>query len=284
MNEICFIFNNRLQHWSIVLCGNCRKDRISIPNGMLFFAEKNLQGKLYKPLDKLYNCDIILLETAKEVCRLKKSVYSLVLMDDVIRAVDEQAYKLGTSRSNLINQILAEHLSCVTPEMRMRDIFTAITDMVNADFQIQQRRSDSLMTLRTALEYKYRPTINYKVELERSPAKYLGTLRVQIRSQSVSLINLFNSFFSYWISLEAETLRQLSMDDYYDYELSSGSFTRSLINTGTLSDEETGELIYAYIMFLDKTVKLFFSAPNSFSQAEPEIRSEYKHLLEQKII
>ena len=43
-------------------------------------------------------------------------------MDDVIRAVDEQAYRLGTSRSNLINQILAEHLSCVTPEMR-RHIF-----------------------------------------------------------------------------------------------------------------------------------------------------------------
>ena len=37
---------------------------------------------------------------------MKKSIYSLVLMDEVIRAVDEQAYRLGTSRSNLINQIL----------------------------------------------------------------------------------------------------------------------------------------------------------------------------------
>ena len=54
---------------------------------------------------------------------MKRSVYSLVLMDDVIKAVDEQAYRLGTSRSNLINQILAERLSCVTPEMRMREIF-----------------------------------------------------------------------------------------------------------------------------------------------------------------
>ena len=41
---------------------------------------------------------------------MKRSVYSLVLMDDVIKAVDEQAYRLGTSRSNLINQILAERL------------------------------------------------------------------------------------------------------------------------------------------------------------------------------
>ena len=36
---------------------------------------------------------------------MKKSVYSLVLMDDVVKAIDDMAYKLNTSRSNLINQI-----------------------------------------------------------------------------------------------------------------------------------------------------------------------------------
>ncbi len=65
---------------------------------------------------------------------MKKSVYSLVLMDDVIKAVDRQAYRLGTSRSNLINQILAEHLSCVTPEMRMRDIFASLSELMSSSF------------------------------------------------------------------------------------------------------------------------------------------------------
>ena len=46
---------------------------------------------------------------------MKKSVYSLVLMDDVVKAIDDMAYKLNTSRSNLINQILAEHVSFKTP-------------------------------------------------------------------------------------------------------------------------------------------------------------------------
>ena len=85
---------------------------------------------------------------------MKKSVYSLVLMDDVIKAVDAEAYRRGTSRSNLINQILAENLSCVTPEMRMHDIFQTMSDMISSSFRIQQQRSASLMTLRTALEYK----------------------------------------------------------------------------------------------------------------------------------
>ena len=33
---------------------------------------------------------------------MKKTLYSLMLSDDVVRAVDEVAHSLGTSRSNLI--------------------------------------------------------------------------------------------------------------------------------------------------------------------------------------
>ena len=37
---------------------------------------------------------------------MKKTLYSLMLSDDVVRAVDEMAHSLGTNRSSLINQIL----------------------------------------------------------------------------------------------------------------------------------------------------------------------------------
>ena len=46
----------------------------------------------------------------------KKSMYSIMLMDSVVEAVDRAAYLNGTNRSNLINQILAEHLGVETPE------------------------------------------------------------------------------------------------------------------------------------------------------------------------
>ena len=48
--------------------------------------------------------------------QMGKSVYSLVLMDEVVDAIDQMAYRNNTSRSNLINQILAEHVSLATPE------------------------------------------------------------------------------------------------------------------------------------------------------------------------
>lgn len=214
---------------------------------------------------------------------MKKNVYSLVLMDDVVRAVDKQAMLLGTSRSNLINQILAEHLSCITPEMRMKEIFSSVTELLGGSFQIQPCRSDSLMTLRTALEYKYRPTINYKVELLRSPDVYLGTLKVQIRTQNASLIALFNSFFVYWIDLETKLFGKLGIEGY-TCELGSGCLVRRLFNCGDASDETAAEAIYSYITLLDKAVKLYFSAPQIFPAAAAELEQEYTGQLQHIII
>ena len=42
---------------------------------------------------------------------LKKTLYSLMLNEEVVREVDALAHRLGTSRSNLINQILAEYVN-----------------------------------------------------------------------------------------------------------------------------------------------------------------------------
>ena len=51
-------------------------------------------------------------------------------MDDVVEAIDRLAYERNTNRSNLINQILAEIVNFVTPEMRMRDIFTQLENIL----------------------------------------------------------------------------------------------------------------------------------------------------------
>ena len=50
---------------------------------------------------------------------MKKNVYSLVLSEDVVHEIDKLAYQRGTNRSNMVNQILAEYASLITPEKRM---------------------------------------------------------------------------------------------------------------------------------------------------------------------
>ena len=88
---------------------------------------------------------------------MKKSVYSLVLMDEVVEAIDRMAYTRNTSRSNLINQILAEHVSYVTPEMRMRDIFSCLEQILSEEcYQIQSQASDSMFSIRSPIRYRSR--------------------------------------------------------------------------------------------------------------------------------
>ena len=57
---------------------------------------------------------------------MKKTLYSLMLSDDVVREIDILAHRMGTNRSNLVNSILANHVSMMTPEQQINDIFKAV--------------------------------------------------------------------------------------------------------------------------------------------------------------
>ncbi|MFR3811818.1 MAG: CopG family transcriptional regulator, partial [Ruminococcus callidus] len=116
---------------------------------------------------------------------MKRSAYSLILMDDVVAAVDRLAAQQGTSRSNLINQILAEHVCCTTPEQQMRQVFTCLTQAMNSAFRVQEQGSDAMLSILGSVQYKYRPTIRYSVELHRElHSEKVGLLKISCRTQS----------------------------------------------------------------------------------------------------
>lgn len=46
---------------------------------------------------------------------MKKSVYSLMLFDEIVEKIDQLAYENNTNRSQLINDILAEKIGLETP-------------------------------------------------------------------------------------------------------------------------------------------------------------------------
>ena len=100
---------------------------------------------------------------------MAKTMYSLMLSEDVVNAIDALAHRAGTNRSQMINMILAEYISYRTPEQRMREMFDSMERMLPADspLQVMLRSSDSMLNLRSALAFKYNPTIRYTLELER---------------------------------------------------------------------------------------------------------------------
>ena len=186
---------------------------------------------------------------------MKRSIYSLVLADDVVAAVDRMAYEMHTSRSNLINQILAEHLSCVTPEMRMQTIFDQM-GMLAGQFRIQRQTSAHLLSLQSQLDYKYKPTVQYFVDLYRMPVQdHAGRIRIQLRTQNETLLQVLEQFFRLWMALEERYVPEAAGTVY---RISPGRLERSFRDPG-VSEEELGSLICQYIRTFDEYLKAYFS-------------------------
>lgn len=215
------------------------------------------------------------------VCHsMKRSVYSLVLMDDVVRRIDQAAYSMNTSRSNLINQILAEYVSCPTPEQRSKDIFEQIAQTVRGErtFQIQGPPSDDMISIRSALRFRYNPTIRYAVEIYREGGDAFGEMRVSSRTQSRQLLEYLEDFFTRFAHMELRE-RQLS-PEVLEYRLEGGRFSRKFTlpqNVRRLTNQQMGSAVAWYIQMFDQVIESYF---DSVSQSYPPEEGMKKIYLE----
>lgn len=206
---------------------------------------------------------------------MKKSVYSLVLMDDVVEAIDELAYSLQTSRSNLINQILAEKVALTTPEQYLQKIFESLSNHLKpyTHFQIQNQAADHMYSVKSALRYKYNPTIRYCVYLGQQEGHLTGQLRVISRTQSDVLYFYLNEFFRLWDCVENEMTSTL-------WEQEEGSkWLRTLSLEPFQKPNQIGDLANAlsiYIKGLDDGLKLYFGALEDKKGQYNLLREHYK--------
>ena len=180
-----------------------------------------------------------------------------MLNEEVVREVDALAHRLGTNRSNLINQILAEYVDYTTPERRINDIFSAMEQLISPSRELVPFFSpNSLsMSLKSSLEYKYRPTVKYEVELYRGGEESIGELSVVFRTQSAGLINAMTDFFRLWKRIEDAHLAPL-LSAPVQYALYEGKFVRSIsVPEKDCSTQALAEAISGYIKLFDKLMK-----------------------------
>ncbi len=201
---------------------------------------------------------------------MHKSLYSLILMDDVVDEIDRMAARQNTSRSNLVNQILADYVSYLTPEKRITQICRRISEMI-ADSQelipIVTERNRAV-SVKSSLDYKYRPTIRYEVQLYREPGEAIGELHVLIRTQSAALLLKLTEFFRILKTLEERYI--VPRVGPIRYELIDAHFTRSISipwKSGS-SEADIGEAISRYVEMLDHLMKQFVSAGASTEEIE----------------
>ena len=105
---------------------------------------------------------------------MDKSVYSVMMSDRLVGMLDREAYRNGVSRSVMLDRILANYFSVETDEMRVGNIFDIMERSIGGydGLKFINRASGYMAAVRSALDYKYNPTVNYSVEL--FPAGDLG--------------------------------------------------------------------------------------------------------------
>ena len=188
---------------------------------------------------------------------MNKNIYSLVLSDEIVQEVDSLAYEMNTSRSNMINQILAEYFSYDTPEKRIREVFDRMEKLLlsGSGFQTVLQPSGTMYSLRSALSYKYNPSVRYSVELTSGDPNEIGELRVSVRSQNSSFILLIMQFFKLWSKIESKYIGET------EAAYSDGRYLRKLryAEGSTRDGREIGEAIANYISALDRAMKHYFN-------------------------
>lgn len=206
---------------------------------------------------------------------MKKSVYSLVLMDEVVEQVDRLAYSMHTNRSNMINQILAEYCSMLTPEKRMQTTLNQLEQLLGEmGFQPLAQPTGTMLMVRSALNYKYNPSVRYRVELFRSMEPEFGQLQVQLRTQNQELIYYVNEFMVVWAKLEQEYL------DHPREKVENGRFLRNLRYNRAFdgNGELIGESIKSYVNYFDRTLKVYFEyldRPSAAVRLVEDVMKEY---------
>ena len=203
---------------------------------------------------------------------MKKTLYSLMLNEEVVREIDALAHQMGTNRSALINQILADYTSVITPERRIESIFHAIEEMVAPARELVPFFVPNAMTmsLKSSLEYKYRPTVKYEVALLDDTSDTLGELSVIFRTQSAALLQSMTQFFRLWTQIEDVHLTPYLAGTPPRYALYDGKFVRSLSlpRNRDYTSEEIAKAISDYIKLFDHLMKGFLSGKYTAQDVE----------------
>ena len=207
---------------------------------------------------------------------MKKTLYSLMLNEEVVREVDALTHRTGTNRSNLINQILAEYVDYTTPERRINDVLSAIEQLMGPSSDLVPFFAPNTysMSLKSSLEYKYRPTVKYEVELFRGEEENIGELSVVFRTQSRALISVMTEFFRLWKSIEDAHLAPL-VGHKPRFALYDGRFTRSISAPDhDCTTDQLASALSEYIKLFDKLMKAYVSGRLSAHEVEAAYYSQ----------
>ena len=187
---------------------------------------------------------------------MSKSLYSLILNDEVVSMVDKMARVNGVSRSSMIEKILANAVSYETPEIRANNIFDEIERLFSksATMRYLESQSQYIGTIVGALDYRYNPAIKYNIELFPNSDK-LGQLKVTLRTQNGMLLDLMSDFYKFYIYLEKTYYNKSAT-----YLFEQNKFIRLFDFPNTVvTTKQLAQLLTVYVKDFDELLNVYFN-------------------------
>jgi metal-responsive CopG/Arc/MetJ family transcriptional regulator len=196
---------------------------------------------------------------------MKSSIYSLVIQDNLMNKVDDIALEKGMSRSQMVNEILAEYLGISTPEYKINKVmdFVCKEFLDRSSIRIMSNNKGSSVKLLTNIKYKYNPQLHYMLELKGKNKNKLATLKIQSRTQSKVFLDHLVRFFLMFTEIERIHeigFRKNVIDKSY-FVVDGNRFLRDFYYDWTndsFSPERLSQFLINYISMINEAVNVYF--------------------------
>lgn len=206
---------------------------------------------------------------------IAKSVYSLVLSDEVVELIDRQAASQGFSRSAYVEHLLASQVNLQTPQATARQMLELVRLATGQRGLRTVSASQTGLTLRTALNYKYNPAMQYVLETRGGRIQ----LRVWLRSQNRELGAVFLQFVELWMKMEIEGLPQPPAPPLS--RQAENRFWRELRLAPGQDAHQYAQAVTGYIGLMDDCMQTFFGSLDDRNTACDAAQALYNTALAQ---
>lgn len=187
---------------------------------------------------------------------MKKSVYSLMLFDEIVERIDQLAYERDTNRSQLINDILAEQIGMETPEQKIQKILETLDDNFADTLAVSQITKNCSIQFGKSLKFKYRPKVRYSYEFINNGEGKSAVLKISSRTKSPELNDHFENFFKM-----IENIEQKHTDVAGQEHVTNHKFVREFGEEASLEHpvDEVSQRLSDYLRMIDTAMNIYFS-------------------------
>lgn len=182
---------------------------------------------------------------------MTKNIYSLLLSENSVRAIDKIAAKRNMSRSAVIDEILSRYTGTENSDNFFREIWSETESLFSRaeTMKFVNNAQTNMAQVITSLPYKYNPKVRYTLELSDEP-DVLCYVTLNTRTQNPLLSAVFGTFYARLAQLEDKYLDNVSA------KMLDGKYV-SVLHGQLSRTHETSLQITEYILTLDGMLRAF---------------------------